>query len=63
MSGVVLLDVVGDLVLGVGCLRTKVMNFELNGHLSQINQLLVSFNFVYSAVVERTQWYCRLLDS
>lgn len=54
MSCVVLLDVVGYLIIGVcGCLRTKEVNFELNGHLSQINQLLISFDFVYGAVVER----------
>ncbi len=53
-----LLDIVGDLILGLGgCLRTKVVNFELNGHLSQINQLLISFDFVNGAVVESAQWY------
>ena len=58
MSCVVLLDIVGDLILGLGgCLRTKVVNFELNGHLSQINQLLISFDFVNGAVVESAQWY------
>jgi len=53
MSCVVLLDIVGDLIFGFsGCLRTKVVNFELYWHLSQINQLLICFDFVNSAVVE-----------
>jgi hypothetical protein len=63
MSCVVLLDIVSDLILGLGgCLWTKVVNFELNWHLSQINQLLISFDFVNGAVVESAQWYWRLLD-